>query len=492
LANAELLKEFGFNKEEEIESALDLKGPWTMAKTGYPKPVRSWRLVIEAFNQSIEETYFWMLNHIRQTVGYHEILKITDIFTASEQSSFFGAAQQRLAIQQDRVSQFLATVGKMVRELFQLVRELRILDERLSYYTDSFSKSKSSESAEITLKGIWIDQVEQGAKNPASVYGMSRELQFITLPDLFFATHPQTARDVDEVVDKMVDFNRKVREVLKRKLRNYLEWKEGTYTEHKNRRMFTLKYLRQHYDIIHMYMSWVKPYLKNIRRLTLSDRSESPELINAFEGSLVEIELLAKKKPMKLTHEKAPSQNKLVNSVLLLSFNYRTRPQMSFQQEGYQKGPLHVGKSSITIRSYGWTDDEVKKYEEMRRKEDFDLLMSVDGSVKVAMEALGEELEKYLTEAGGDFHNKIKDKKTAEAKKSSFVPPVWDPFLSIFKGFFEIFGSFFPNIELKKKKEGQDPYVIEKERKSAGDSANKDSYQIYNLFKKDHDMVDWG
>ena len=56
------------------------------------------------------------------------------------------------------------------------------------YYSDSYdADSKSRESAEITLKGIWVDMVEQGAKNPASVYGMAREVQFTTLPDLFFS-----------------------------------------------------------------------------------------------------------------------------------------------------------------------------------------------------------------------------------------------------------------------------------------------------------------
>lgn len=175
-----------------------------------------------------------------------------------------------------------------------------------------------------------------------------------------------------------------------------------------------------------------------------------------------------------------------------MHFVYRTRPQMSFQQEGYQKGPLHVGKSAITIRAYGWTDDEIKKYMDMKKKEEFELLMSVDGSVKVAMEALGEELEKYLEEAGEDFQNKLKEKKKEEEKKKSIIPTAVDPFLSIFKGFFELFGSFLPNIELKKKKEEADPYTVAKERESASKSAASESYTIYNLFKKDHDMVDWG
>ena len=191
------LKKFGFSEEEMAEQTRGI-----FIKTGFPKPDRRYRLHYEGYNISIEEPYFFILHYLRYYSGFPYIDKITDIFAAAENSAFFGASQQRLGLQQDKVSQFLATIGKMVRELFQLVRELRILDERLSYYYDSFTTSRSSESAEITLKGIWVDLVEQGAKNPASVYGMAREVQFTTLPDLFFSTHPKKQEDVDDVVER--------------------------------------------------------------------------------------------------------------------------------------------------------------------------------------------------------------------------------------------------------------------------------------------------
>ena len=258
MADSELLKKYGF-KEEIYEREDRQFGP-----TGFPKPFTRYRMIVEDFNMSLEQRYFWFINYLQEEYGYADIIKLVDVFSAAENSSFFGASQQRLGLQQDKVSAFLATIGKMVKELFQLVRELRIMDERMSYYKDSYSNSRSRESAEITLKGIWIDMVEQGSKNPASVYGMARELGFATLPDLFFATHPVNPTDVDAVVDKL-DFNRKIKEVLKRKLRTFLEWKKATYEELKTKRRFTLKYLRQHFDIIKLYMNWVKPYLRNIR-----------------------------------------------------------------------------------------------------------------------------------------------------------------------------------------------------------------------------------
>src|SRR3989338_6198524 len=184
MTSPELLAKFGFKKddgspdEEEIEGGMDFKGNTIYVKTGFPKSKLTYKVVHQIFNQSIEENYFWTMEFLRTHEGFHELTKITDLFGASEHSAFFGSAQQRLGLQQDKVSQFLATIGKMVKELFQLVREIRILDERINYYKDSYSHSRSRESAEITLKGIWIDLVEQGSKNPASVFGMARELQF--------------------------------------------------------------------------------------------------------------------------------------------------------------------------------------------------------------------------------------------------------------------------------------------------------------------------
>ncbi|MFH1682640.1 MAG: hypothetical protein ABIA37_02475 [Candidatus Woesearchaeota archaeon] len=459
------MRKFGFEPEiaEEVRKAK--------AYTGNVEPILRHRLVVEAFNMAIEEPYFWVLEYLRNFWGFPEIIKITDVFSAAENSSFFGASQQRLGLQQDKVSQFLATVGKMVKELFQLVRELRVLDERLGYYADSYDKqSISRESAEITLKGIWVDMVEQGAKNPASVYGMAREVQFTTLPDLFFSTHPVKQEDVDIVVETdRAQFNRKVREVLKRKLRSFLAWKEHTYEELKNRRIFTLKYLRQHYEIIRMYMSWVKPYLKNVERLTMDqEKTESPDLLNAFESSMIEIEILAKK-PQKIVHQ-----------CVLINFLYRTRPEMNYHQE-YQRGPLHVGKVDINFRAYLWDDKEIENYQKMRAREEFKLLGIVDSSVKVAMESLGDELMRYLKEAGEDFQSKQKDDLEKEIAKSS-----GRPYTSTFKSIRQ----FVNNVKEKKKVRDED-WQRQREAHESERELKISMWGVYHHFKKHHDMLNW-
>ncbi len=448
-------------KREWMEMGKD-----QLIETDFPESLYKWRCVYETPNKSIEEPYFWLLNYMRLDLGFLSIEKITDVFSASEHSAFFGVAQQRIGLQQDKVVQYLATIGKMIKDLFQLVRELRIIDERIGYYKDSMDeKSKSRGSAEITLKGIWVDMVEGGSKNPGSVYGLARELQFTTLPDLFYAIHPKSAKDVDMLVDAL-DFNQKVKEVLKRKLRQFLDWKQSTFGELNVRRTFTVKYLRQHYDIINMYMAWVRPYLRNLRRLKVSgEMADSPDLVSAFEGSMMEVEVLAKF---------VPANNKKYFGCLNIHFDFRTRPSLNYQQEGYQRGPIHVGEAKIFWRFYAWTQEDIDNYKAMRAYEDFEMLSSIDSSVKSAMDALGTEMMNYLKEAGEQFPSK-------EQKKEELAPKM------------RLFG-FLPPARPKKEKAGKPPKPDKfKDEKEFGKAkaAKGLAWLAYKNFKQSHGLATW-
>ncbi len=97
-----------------------------------------------------------------------------------------------------------------------------------------------------------------------------------------------------------------------------------------------MKFLRQHYEVIRMYIHWVRPYLRNIQRLQLDQsKTETPDLLIAFESSMMEVELLARK----------PGK---VNECLLIHYQFRTRPEMSYSQE-YQRGPIHLGRVEIDL-----------------------------------------------------------------------------------------------------------------------------------------------
>ena len=485
---SKLLKDHGFEEEE----AEIISGEYQ--KTGFPKSLRNCRLLWEIYDLSLEEPYFWLLDYFKD--GFPTIEKIEDSFAAAENSAFFGVTQMRLGAQQDRVSQFLATMGKMIKELFQMVRELRIIDERLKYYdgvdrvlSKPVAERGEGKSHDITLKGIFVDLVQQGGKSAASVYGMARELEFVTLPDLFFDA--PTFKDEKELrahIESLApSFNRNVLRVLERHLNQYIVWRGSTYKEHKNRKVFQLKYLQQHFDIIKMYLTWVKPYLRHARALTMKEKSlTSAELVSAFEGSLLDIEILARRrKPIgKFPVEengKIVEKEKGVNSCVMVTFNYRTRAELKVQQENYQRGPVHIGRMVVTFRAYAWTDDQLENYKKLKQRELFELLGDVSTSVQQAMESLGEELFRYLEEAKGTaVAEKMEEKKGMPRK-----------------GFAEkFFGDFYTPKGAKRAAISDKQVRLQKDKekeelKSMAGGAVFHTFNAYHLFKKAHRMAAW-
>ena len=470
---SEKLSKFGFKDEEYEELEYSV-----FSRTGFPAPFNKYRLYWTTTNAAIEEPYYFVLDHLKQTWGFHKFDKIIDLTGASEQSVLFGINQQRLGLQQEKVSQFLATTGKMIKELFQLVREIRILDERLSYYKKIYSNKSGAKSADITLKGIWIDLVEGGSKNPSSVYGMATQLGFMTLPDLFFDTFVLKSEDVDKAVDKL-EFNRKVKEVLRRKLMTYVTWREHTYKELQVRRTFTIKYLRQHYNSIKMYIEWIKPYLRNIKRMQLNDKlMNKADLVSAFESTAIEVEFLAIK-----VGDKGGKVGNYFPCVLA-TFEYSTQPSFSYHGEGYQRAPIHVGEVKIKLRSYAWTEEDIENYKKYRNEEAFDVLTSIDSSLKSAMDALGNELKKYVEEHEGTIPE---NKAGASPNKVNSSEGILDPFISVFKGFGEMFGSLSPvSLPQGGSKTKTDPYKDKANKNAAGAVAAGVIWQTYKNFKKAH------
>ena len=117
-------------------------------------------------------------------------------------------------------------------------------------------------------------------------------------------------------------------------------------------------------------MEWAKPYLRNIERMSqMSKHASAPDLIAAFEGSMVDIEIMCAR----------PYGD--FNAIILATWNYRTSPSMKFVQEGYQRGPVHVGQMEMNFRRYVWTKKQMDNYQKMKEREGMELLRTVSNSV---------------------------------------------------------------------------------------------------------------
>lgn len=465
-------------------------------KGSYPKPANRFRVILEGPNASVEGIYFWCLTQFRM-IGVPVVEKISDVFTASESSSLFGAGQQRLGLTQDRVMQFLRVIHDMVRSLSVYVRELRAIGERLSYYEKGRNKNSEGDAAEKTLKGIFVDLVEGGAKNPASVFGLSQQVGFVILPHLFFETRQNYSTSKDESVRaneqkemdaefwKRVDtlekeFPKDVITVLKRKLVQYSTWRKATELELQRRRGFLLRYFRQYYATIKLYMAWVKPYLKVVKRLGLDiTQNDRASIVRAFETSLVEIEILGRK-----------AEKDGAESCILMTFQYRTKPSMSMTTPDFQhRGPVHVGEAEVTWRSYGWNELDIKKFRELKEQEDLDLLKDIDETLKIALEGVEEDLKKYLVESEKEAFPKKEEKK--ESKQPGMFEGMFGPLVDAAKGtrdtakvigggVEEVFRVFFP----AEKKEND-------AKKKAAGGAKKACYLHYKNFKKSYGLASW-
>jgi len=273
-------------------------------------------------------------------------------------------------------------------------------------------------------------------------------------------------------------FNEQVKNVLRRKLYSYINWKDKTERELKNRFQFTLRYLRQHWGTIKMYMAWVKPYLKNVQRLRMSQGAiQSVDIVSAFETAVTEIEVLAKKPP-----------KKGVYPCVLISIRYVTQPELSYHQEGYaHRGPLHVGELEFQLRAYAWTKQDIESFKRLKNEEDMELLRLVDESVSAAMDALGDDLNKFLEEAGEKLEKKEEHAHKPRKKKQP-VSEVISPFTAVFKGFAELFGLFFnPKGFFSKKPSSSSQSVKEK----AAKAMIVPMYLTYKNYKKSHGMLAW-
>ncbi|MBR9676801.1 hypothetical protein GOV04_01555 [Candidatus Woesearchaeota archaeon] len=513
----ELLASHGFGEFDEDGTAIasidehevDING--NKVVTRFPDSKGNYyRLVFESYTHSVEESYYWILNHLKEDLGFTLQEKVIDTFTASEQSAFWGASAQRLSLQQQNAQNYLRTISEMLNGVYQLVREIRNIDINLSYYADvqkaieeekKLGRNKISKGlldkrndAEIVLKDKWVTQVEGGTKSPTSVLGLSQQVGFATLPDLFYKTHVNSKEDIGSRMDKLAkDFNPSVLRVLREKLREFFEWKEHTQKELEVRKNFQVKYLRQMFNSVRLYAQWARPYMKHANRLSSKDRMiEDPSLIAAFDGALIEIETLCMKKFSEKT------ANKDFYSVISVSVNHKTRPSLDYQRDQHQhRGPIHVGATEIVLRAYAWDDEQLQNYRDMRKEEDLALLAEIDTGIKDSLESLGDEMKTYLKEAGESFELTREEKKAetvSKKKKDSHKQHFFEPF----------YAPFAPIVMFYKRKSGEKTRLPsgKKEtkhhkwlKKGVKDSALKTAsgmmWHVYKNYKKSHRMLAW-
>ena len=164
--------------EEDIEVGKD-----AMRRTGYPVPILRYRMAYETHKKSIEELYYWLLNYVRYDLGFPIFIKITDVFAAAEHSAFFGVAQQRLGLQQEKVT----TVGKEIVGVNPLRQSFR---ERLATLEQQLKESEGRATALVARvqrerermlvlreKGFTLTELRENVENLRQIYDLYAKKQ---------------------------------------------------------------------------------------------------------------------------------------------------------------------------------------------------------------------------------------------------------------------------------------------------------------------------
>jgi hypothetical protein len=201
-------------------------------------------------------------------------------------------------------------------------------------------------------------------------------------------------------------------------------------------------------------------------------------MIKAFETQIIEIETLFIRKDFGHAH-----------AVVSLHFFYRVKPELAFHSYEYQhKGPIYSGMADITLRAYTWDDNQIKKYKDYRNDDDLELATTIDKSLEEAMNALGDDLKKYLKEAGEDLPFPGDKPKADHGKAEASYPSILDPFISVFSGFGELFkgmvgGAAKPAKKEEKHEEHKHDYKDHVKSHRATHFATEAAWEAYYRYK---------
>lgn len=437
---------------------------------------------------SVEPFYFWLIDFMKNALRY-EPEKVEEQMGASVVSGFFGEMAARREKLEEQGMKYVATINTVVKSIVNLLYDLREFDRRIAVYDEIKSDDpEKTESGELALRRIWMDEVDI-RKGGASINNLSatRGLEFVTLRDAFMM-----AKDASSINE--MDLNERVKRILKGRVVEYIKWKDESEKELRQRRKIELTYLKAQVESLRLYTLWAKPYLKAAQMLQFKDtKMGDPNLVQAFDQNYIEITVRGVRKfylkefltpganvfsyspPEMLTKKQQDSLRKArVGSyalgILELKFTYRARPYMMYNPGEQQRHPVSLGKMNIEFRGYAMREDE---YEQLKKQEEIEALKFIEGITKESLEALREDIAKYV----GELEEEKKQKEEKQA-------PILDRLIFGMPSAGGVKGTATPLF-------GSGEYILEERAKALARNfvAKKSLYDLYDIFKKAHGLL---
>lgn len=438
--------------------------------SGLKAPVESHKLIYDAFSQSLEPIYFWILDYIND--NYKSSEKLIDNFTSSASSGHFAEMQGRATRMQEEAMKIFGTINTVVRSVLNIIYDLKEFKIRLSSYEDLHSENTGVRNAAIlSLKQIWMDSVDIKRGN-SSIKAMAQQFDYVTLIDAFMAS-----KSLDSITKPVseggLDLNDRVKRILQQRYSDYTKWVKESEQELKKRYEIERTYLKAQVSSLKLYSRWLKPYLMAAK--TLEQRA-SPDaaLVQAFNTSLFELVLLgidnynpeAEIKSGDLPKGFDKKLKKKFNPIVLVEFKFRSAPDRADSRGGYS----FRGRAEVSFTSFALDSEELKILKTEIEKDDIgDLLSIILGATDESLAQIKVDLDELLDE------KKPKQEEKEEESEDT------NPFTSLFS----FLKSSDKKVESGLKKDNDFEKIA---RSQAILSARWKCRKLYGEYKKAHEM----
>src|SRR3989344_585491 len=501
---------YGNVKEGAIKEALPLK-PKDLPSYNYEKakadalnlwglssPMEQHVITYDSPAEGLEPVYFWLLDYLGSGLMrglYNSVEKLTDNFVSSPGSGHFSEMQGKATQMQQEVSRTMGNVNTVLKSVLNLVYDLKEFRIRLTPY--KIYKDKNSSESEkfkqlLSLKQVWLDNVDI-RKGRGSINALSSgELDFVTLRDAFMSLKSleQASKKPEE---GGIDLNERVKRILQQRAQEFFMWIEESYNSLTQRYEIERNYLKSQDNMLKLYAKWVKPYLKAASRLEQNMDSKNPGLVTAFNTMVMELKVLAYSEhktkddvdngllPEFFKDLKEKDVRKYFK-VLIVELEFRGIPQRVSQRGDWSFG----GKVEIRFTSYALNKDELNVFKDELNRDDFSsMLKLVEGATDESLKQIEKDVRALVE--GKEIEDIEKEEKEKKEEKERKKKEGDDFGLN---GFFSLFKiKKKPKVKIDYKKPLPVDNNYEKVlRSQAIITANESCFNTFDNYKRGHGM----
>jgi len=336
------------------------------------------KLILDNPNIKMEQIYFWLVDFIRDSLKM-DINKLSDDFTSSVASAFFGEMGQRLANVLNNARSLAELINTLTRTIISILNEYKQLYSIYVLYENLLSKNKDEAIASYTaLKDRWVFYVD--ANRGAGALRNLQGSRFPSVVDLFFLVdlkseleklknkkligeelynalfnNPENnaPRDLNELFNKGI-INRRMYNFLNNKLIDFYSWLENNKKVLYDRITLLKSYLKHELSSLLYYVEFAKPYFKFARKL-LQNPDQPVDVVNAFETAIINISLITNQKEIKVKEYDEKEGKEIEKSYIPLyeiDMKARAIPTVVGRTDSYTRMYSFLGRIDIILRAY--------------------------------------------------------------------------------------------------------------------------------------------